>query len=758
MPIEPENEFYITEKNAGPWLPTHIEGLDTLLRGGLLLPPGDSGLIILIKGKPGTGKTTLAIQLARGACCWSDQNGSVFMCNKLMKEQECIKGSDSSRVNQLIEEYKKKISQGKNPPIIYSNEQNFEEIKSLVRRFDKLDENSQSVGDMSNAEHTTNPSSNADSQNTNEIQEIKNILDALPCISLKNELNKSEKHICESGQFYLINIKRDITNKTLDLRVSSHNLTCNNAFTGKPSTSDWAMDVCTDIAKSPNENKSKMIIVDGLNLLSDNERRYFDVEQLVEKLREKSLVGVIVYEDEKGNHEAIDYLADMIIQLKAEEIESPVRYFQNQICITKSRYQQSVLGWHLYKIRNQNGFIVFPSIHFHTHRFGMLDQRLKESESPIIELERQNKCQNNPGNLCPLYTNNIEDLVISGKKCPGWEENICKQCKGIHFPLLACEACSNNPVTKYIIELHNNDNKSRDTNITQNNLKQKSLLEYFLGDIKDGSCSVVLGGRGTCKTYITMDFLRFASSHGHAGLLVSLFDNQSTIIKQRKEMCDFFCRNEDKCNNSEGCYQNFYLLHFRPGCLTTHEFFHYLDKSLSIERKNRRIERLAFWDLTQLEFRFPFLAADELFIPVLVDYLKNKWAITSVFMGGMRSKLTKCISSVADNVLYTWQDQYLVNPKKPEKGYAISVDRIEGKPEENRNYFISYKKNEINIDNFEKKIQMIDKLGFDNFLYASSVREKIWAMHGFDVQEKQNKPKKNMSFYLRRLSLKLRKR
>ena len=54
-----------TGKEIAP-LPTLVEGLDTLLRDGLCLPPSES-LVILIKGSPGTGKTTLALQIAKAA-------------------------------------------------------------------------------------------------------------------------------------------------------------------------------------------------------------------------------------------------------------------------------------------------------------------------------------------------------------------------------------------------------------------------------------------------------------------------------------------------------------------------------------------------------------------------------------------------------------------------------------------------------------------------------------------------------------------
>jgi circadian clock protein KaiC len=50
-------------------LKTGIDGLDDLLQGGIL-PLGEDGLIIMIKGPPGAGKTTLALQIAVNSKKW----------------------------------------------------------------------------------------------------------------------------------------------------------------------------------------------------------------------------------------------------------------------------------------------------------------------------------------------------------------------------------------------------------------------------------------------------------------------------------------------------------------------------------------------------------------------------------------------------------------------------------------------------------------------------------------------------------------
>jgi KaiC/GvpD/RAD55 family RecA-like ATPase/transcriptional regulator with XRE-family HTH domain len=58
----PISESYVVNSLFG--LRTNIRNLDWLLDGGLILPTGGTGLTALVKGKPGTGKTMLALQVA----------------------------------------------------------------------------------------------------------------------------------------------------------------------------------------------------------------------------------------------------------------------------------------------------------------------------------------------------------------------------------------------------------------------------------------------------------------------------------------------------------------------------------------------------------------------------------------------------------------------------------------------------------------------------------------------------------------------
>lgn len=539
-----------SKEQSEVFLRTGILGCDTILRGGLVTPPSQRGLVILIKGRPGTGKTTLALQMAMGACGWD-------------------------RDEILVESY----------------EQSAEDVAGIFKRLG-----------VNVRRHPYN----------------------------KIEIRGTGK-VDHSGD------KKDVP------------------IEATPTSLAWAREIVTRFKQY--DDRKCMVVVDGLNFLGVREHNMFELEIFVNALREVAKVGVIVFEPARSLFANVDFLADMVIELKGEEVEKPYKYFLNHLNITKSRFQPSVLGWHQYKIRD-DGLVVFPSIHYHLHFKDLLQRRYADSLVPISKVGKKGQIKASP----PLE-------------------------------------------------------------------KDSSILGKLLGpeNIKQGSCTVVLGPRRTWKTLITLDFLRAGSKlkvRKQAGLLVSLLDNQSTIIEQRNSLCKGFCaqRKGGRCVGSlqySQCYSEVYLLHFRPGCIAPGEFFHFLDRRLTdYENTGNRIRRLVFWDLTQLEYRFPLLAADAMYLPGLMDYLKNSRHVTSVFIGTSDTHFARASSAMADNVLFCWEDTLVENQKK---GIAYYVDRVEGKPEKGALQFLTP----------DFKMEHVKKP--DDLLYAFKMIEEIRNIQGLPV-------------------------
>jgi hypothetical protein len=329
----------------------------------------------------------------------------------------------------------------------------------------------------------------------------------------------------------------------------------------------------------------------------------------------------------------VEFHADVVIEMKGEETEVEPKYFLQHLIITKSRFQRSVLGWHQYKIA-EDGLQVFPSIHYRMHA--------------------------------------VEDQRPVGK--PTGRPSIAE---GYDVSL------------KPMLDAHGEEAES--------NVEAKtdgSVLGHILGPVAmtGGNFTVVLGPRRAWKTLLTFDWLRAGSLKGEVGLLASLMENEVTILKQRRKLCEYYCRGTprpDKCVGAQ-CYRSIYLYPFRPGCVSPGEFLHYLCQSVGQNRKvaggeEAPVGRFLFWDLMQLEHRFPLLAADPLFLPGLVDYLKYVRRIPSVFMGAPNTRFARTASAIADNVVFCWQD---IRKQDDAKGWCFYVDRIEGQPEHGRLHFL----------------------------------------------------------------------
>ncbi|MHC4481512.1 MAG: ATPase domain-containing protein [Planctomycetota bacterium] len=576
----------MTEKKV--W-PTGVIGLDSLLRGGFVLPESGLGLVVLIRGQPGTGKTTLAIQIAGGARHWDMD--------------------DASDVE------------------VHSCEQSRADIKAMCAR---LNLNVRAHG----------PEEQGDGGDT-----------AIALPELGPRAADLESPLDETD-----------------------------------SPPKWARRVATALADA-HEQKRRLVVVDGLNLLSGEQRRSLELEELVRSLRLNCRIGILVYEPSTPMSGGIHSLADMVIELRGDEVPGPPRYYLNRLLIVKSRFQQSVLGWHQYKIRTDTGVNVFPSIHYRVHRIDRLKLQFSRS-------------------LVPLADTEIKEPRREGHPDDG------------------------------------------------------AVLTSLLGPehLRRGSCTVVLGPRRTWKTQLTLDFLRAGSRQEEHGLLVSFLDNQGTIVEQRPCLCDRYClRCQDRkgdwqtsesvpCDQDrEACYRNkqytdcfwyLYLFHFRPGCLAPGEFFHMLEERLRFAEEENEfpIRRLVFWDLTQLESRFPLLARSQMFLPGLMDYLKhsedrngNKRRITSVFMGAPNTDLAKAAQAMADNVVFCWRDHHAEGGP----GVAFYIDRIEGLPGRKGLFFL--KELDKQVTDISEILTACDE---SSLPYAESMIEEIRNLQGLPARKR----------------------
>ncbi len=307
-----------------------------------------------------------------------------------------------------------------------------------------------------------------------------------------------------------------------------------------------------------------LTVVDGLNCLGKIDRQeIFELSTLIHRLKKTSRMSILVYEPMEREEISVEYLVDMTIDLRGEVEAGRINYFFHSMSITKSRYQATALGWHKFKIRKY-GIEVYPSIHFHVHRKDYMDHQFEDSQNPMYERRQKEG----------------KPIAISGFKFSRKE--------------------------KKEIEITN-----------------EAIITRILRNIKRGSTTVLFGPRRTYKSQLTMDFLRAGSKRGKHCLLLSVMDNQDTILQEavcQRPSCKKY-KTEGGCRT---CFKKIFLFFLRPGYISPEEFFHFLKKRLEYAKeKKQNIRRLIFWDLTQLEYRFPLLSGDPMFLPALMDFLKQ---------------------------------------------------------------------------------------------------------------------------------------
>ena len=110
----------------------------------------------------------------------------------------------------------------------------------------------------------------------------------------------------------------------------------------------------------------------------------------------------------------------------------------------------------------------------------------------------------------------------------------------------------------------------------------------------------------------------------------------------------------------------------RPGCITPAEFFHYLKERIDLLISNPNGHfRLAFWDLTQMDYRFPLFREDKMLLPALMDMFKTK-KLKSLLMGAGNAENTKAASAMADHVLFCWRSPSVPNLNIKETDYKAN--------------------------------------------------------------------------------------
>lgn len=599
----------------------HDPILKRLLRDGLALPNDPScGLVVLLRGKPGTGKSTLALQLLDRL---APKHGSRYYCTL----EQSQKDLEYKLASMLAAKALQDALQPNFPNKLF--EYPIDTIASYLA--DRVDRNLKpEIRTLCAQVHPKLPLFDEPSkQQSDASKKLHSRLTDLVSRHLKPSRIKiadiSAAGQSRGGEGSLGSFRSRVV-------LASHILE-------KPlkeaERKDASWKARLDAAStSPNHEPSKrtrkdrdklpVVVLDGLSLLSAAERETIELQRLVEFMRQSFQLAILVYEPNEDESTSLDHHADLVIDLARRTIEKPLAYTIHELCIRKARYQEAALGHHQFKIRG-SGIAVFPSLHFQVHHHNYMDLELKRSSS--------------------------EDK---------WEPA---------------------PPEK---------EKEEDKHFDATNASNPGSIIDLIFDPKHGESVVLLGSRNSFKTQLCLDFLSRgfwgcptadptqskskANPNAEKGLLVSLIDNAPDIERGlacpwRRSLFKDHALSSVPCKDCLShllCHARSFCQ--RPGCITPAEFFHYLRERIlytkdANDSDKPRVKRVVFWDLTQMDYRFPLFKEDKMLLPALMDFFKTK-GIKSLFMGAGNADNTRAASAMADYVLFCWRSTLLTEGPK----------------------------------------------------------------------------------------------
>ena len=89
------------------------------------------------------------------------------------------------------------------------------------------------------------------------------------------------------------------------------------------------------------------------------------------------------------------------------------------------------------------------------------------------------------------------------------------------------------------------------------------------------------------------------------------------------------------------------------GCISTDELLYYLNEQLNIcfdKNADKKIGRIIIDDLQKIDYSFPLLKDNDLFLSAIKNYCQKK-SLDLVILCDKHAGLAKCLRSLSDNVI-----------------------------------------------------------------------------------------------------------
>lgn len=341
---------------------------------------------------------------------------------------------------------------------------------------------------------------------------------------------------------------------------------------------------------------------------------------MINNLIEKSLVSIFIFDEEPDKKSSYD----LIIELRRYENED-VHYVFNQLCIKKSNMQDTAIGWHIYKKRDY-GIEVYPSPHVILQKRRHMPKGLLLSQRGMLSGTYQLYLEGLPDRHNIDTFHDFDNRVYKRQFEKDKLSSYYKQ-----FNIERRRECPIDILSKILMLGKNNSVR--------------------------GEATAIIGLPNAYKRFITHGSTFSACCNGTHTLNI-LLDKEYDIMLRRMICPAYVCKvnRNDESKSAEvciNCYDHIHFSNIRMGCISSDEFFYYLIKQIKISREsNKNISRIVVDDLQKIEFCFPMLHSDTLFLTTLISICKD-YKVDLFMLCDKTSSLVPALRAQADNVICT---------------------------------------------------------------------------------------------------------
>ena len=622
------NKYFLYNK-----IKTGISGLDTLLYDGLVIPENDN-LLIVIRGGDNTEKTIFGLQLISAVASeFAKLNYSISVqcysnyLNKKFRDDLLLDMLIASAVRQLTMCY---IS-GKKITGKILTEAFFDTDNIVCCHF-----NPNATTFLPYSDLDTIP----DKMLCQEALYYNNRTNALhlriqrqdDSTSTQDNLVYSRKHDSLNDFFTNGNSLKDVEEL---LQTKYVNISMNEQSLSVQS-------IIRQLQELHVHTSENLVCVNLVNRMDNGSNEKEDICDLIDELKRFRVSILVIRDDVKIPSENVG----MVIDLTTSNYKN-VEYCLNYLTISKSRFQTTALGYHQYK-RKDYGIEVYPSIHTYCQKRRYLQRALVYTHSNVISETYQQYLNDNvfDGHTYDSYTNDIDTIREAYRRA------------------LSPSAYKDFSISQVLDSIFINPIKNKKVQVGSQTYSQQLENSFLYGN--NGGITAIIGEPNTFKRFLTFGSA-FSSAHKKEHTLFLLLNKDSRTVRRRLQ-CPAISNKKcpDRCGE---CYQYLHFMNIVLGCITAEEFIYFLTQQIDTAYPDGKITRVIIDDLQILEYCFPLLFDNKLFMPALIDECRDRH-IALYIMCDKNSIMTPSLSVLADNVVYTNRDT--------KGGLELFVERYSG--------------------------------------------------------------------------------